>query len=455
MIRRIHLNNRFLRLPDAKNDELSELRTPGKRDNGYPCFLRVQKTENTDDGMKLLTFSQEDISYLEMVNTMAYLESKQDCKNILFMSAIVGRPRWQVFETDAHVVLKISPSDLNVIQYGWGCTIACYKRTHRYLKAPVYPWVARAWMDTNMSIFKHGIACLVSTICHNKCIAMHLGNEEIDIIRKMPQLLAKFGKKNGQYVWESALLDKYLHPDNPFLLSLTSLLIPPHNNDFMYITEEGVQMFKDPWAPEVLRDFYNSRSRHACKDGKTYKLTLRGCPSLYPTLYNYMLSSELSAARSFALFMSVQKKRQVRAAVLGKRDRHGSQLPVKPVDIDRIYADAYRNLLDRTFTTETNICHLAKLLLYIEIRKEYGLPMYKNMPPQEFCKVYSVDMHWEYVQMILCKQTTFDPAVQLPKKSQHYKNLTASEAFPVLTLNAETRKRTMDICGASIYKYFQ
>jgi len=47
----------------------------------------------------------------------------------------------------------------------------------------------------------------------------------------------------------------------PFLLSLASLLIRPNNNDFMNITEVGVQMFKDQWAPELLRDLRPRSSR--------------------------------------------------------------------------------------------------------------------------------------------------------------------------------------------------
>ena len=69
-----------------------------------------------NDGMIVLSFSKSDISYVEMVNTLAYLESKEDCKNILFMEASIGRPKWRVYETSDHVVVKIHDRDVKVIQ---------------------------------------------------------------------------------------------------------------------------------------------------------------------------------------------------------------------------------------------------------------------------------------------------------------------------------------------------
>lgn len=458
MIRRVHLNNRFLQLSGESERQLAALRAPRGKENGYPCFLRVEKQEVSEtDGMRVLYFSKQDITYIEMVNTLAYLETKEDCKDILWMAVRVGRPSWRVFETNDHVVVHITPDDLRVVQYGWACKIACYKRTHRYVRAPVYPWVARAWMDANSAIFKHGVACLVSMIWYQRNIMLQLGSAEIAIIRTLPAVLAKFGQKDGRYVWETALLDHYMSVDNPFLLSLASFLIPPHNNDFMYITQEGVQMFKDPWAPELLREFYNSRQRHVCKDGKTYKLTLRGCPSLYPTLYTYILSPQLSPSRAFALFKSVRKKRMVRTSTLGKRNRTGTPVitGTRTDDIERIYASAYRQLLDRSFDKETEICHLARLLLYVEIRKDYGSSSFNRLTPLQFCSTYSVDAHWQYVQTILCKKVAFDPAVQLPKKTPHAKDITASEAFPVLMLNEETKSALMDACGKNMYTYFR
>lgn len=463
MLRRVHLNNRFLQLNGDSERQLATLQEKNRKENGYPCFLRIEKREVSEtDGMRILYFSKSDITYVEMLNTLAYLETKEESKNVLWMAMRMRRPTWRVFETSEHVVVHISPEDLDIIQYGWACKISCYKRTHRYTKAPVYPWVARAWLDSNDAIFKHGIAGLVSMIWYHRNFVLQLGDGDVEIIRTLPAILDKFGKVNGRYVWETAMLEHYMSPDNPFLLSLASLLIPPHEYDGMYITTEGVNMFKDPWAPEILRCFYNSRQRHLCKDGKTYKLALRGCPSLYPTVYKYILSPQLSPSRAFSLFISVHKKRMVRQSTLGKRSR-GKGAPVAPAaavsrtdDIERIYINAYRQLVDHTFEKERDICHIARLLLYVEIRKDYmSKTNFKNLTPLQFCSTYSVDAHWQYIQTILCKRLKFDPAVQLPRGTTPDKDLEACDAFPVLTLNKETKRVLGDICGKNMYTYFR
>lgn len=450
MLTKIHFNPRYLGLLNQESKDvvaqLNRENVKKRRYTSYPCFVPIDKieTHEEDGSMVSVYFNSTYISLHEVANTMAFLESKVQAKNILFVERKIERPNWHVSSHENFIILSLPKTDLSLIQYGWGCRIATNKKTKKHLKKSVYDWIIRGWsFSQDSAIFKHAYASLLDLMGHRSGIIYRFMDSTFDIIRKLPTLLEKFGQEtNMKFVWETHMMQNYGKDDNPFLQSLTAFLIPWYSSDHSNgkITKEGVNiLLRIPYAPNEIKEFLLERDSHMCADKEHYVLTCRACPSMYDFVYSFLLSDRLSGRLALKLFMSIKyNERGTTIRNIGRKREYCKtnnrliRTNKKIYEVEKMYSR--QNVIVHT-NKMNGMCHLAKLILLCEMRQNYKSHLWKSATctPEEYFRYQCVNDYWEFILEMVQNDAVYEPVVPLPKDIKHKGkyNLFVKDSFPV------------------------
>ena len=264
---------------------------------------------------KIVMLSKKDVSRLDVLNTLCHIES---CTRKL------GSVRVDADSNKEYILIQILEKDLNLIQIGWTTQLMCYPKTKRHLSVPNFPWIIRCLMDSDPDVYLQGLQCFVKLFVylHNY---QRYDEKVVETVKKLPQLLHKFGRDGCRYVWEAKFFEGSEDEMSPFLLALQTFLLPPLNylTDCMYINANGLAILNDHLRRSMkdrklnkneaaLWTFVRESDRHRCtKKMNWFKFTLSK-QELHSPFYNYILSPSIDSNVALRPFFSVSNWRNVK-----------------------------------------------------------------------------------------------------------------------------------------------
>jgi hypothetical protein len=420
-----------------------------------PCVVPIVK--KVDDEIYL---DKRHVNRLDMINTLGCLCSKDIYGNNVLISE-----KCSFYETDEHIVVNVNKEDLYRIQYGWGCRLMCYRKTLKWKHFPNFPWIIRAFIDPDDTVFLQGVHCLVDLFARKWSTFHRYGSDHIKIMRRLPEMLLKFGMKTGKgiestYVWKDTLFEEWSNLGDRFVGGLMVFLIPPvvKNKeivinkqcrktlnsilvDEMYIREDGIKKLQElkHLLPGDLKYFLD------CVEevNNEYLFSCDRYPDLYLSFYHFVFSCSPSDA--VCLFMSVYNKRPLKNNYISnlnlpdKVSRHQQKYRSKK------YQGCYQELLtkyeDMNKKRGLQNLGLQQLLYFIEYNELRGNWMKDkqksgNAPENYFTEIHSKGYGKE-VKELVQYNPEFTPWAQLQRfvtkdGSNHVK---ATDMFPVHKLN--------------------
>ena len=233
---------------------------------------------------------------------------------------------------------------------------------------------------------------------------------------------------------------------------------PPQGNDCLYISEEGMsilsmQIFASYW----VKAFCLEKDLHKCNDG-TYKMVCNGHGHMYKSLYEFILSDRCSSNNAFNLFMSVRKKTIQLKKINTKRKLDQISRTDKKMDkVEKaLYDHCYQNTLGMYRKKDSDMQHMARLVLYSEMRGEYNTSIL-GYEPADYLR-FKPAMHLlAYIDGVLLSPIPIEPIVQLPKgmkDSEGNTDIPANMSFPVILLKDNVKETLSGIINKDIHNYF-
>lgn len=464
MLSRTHLKHRWLRSSKAKQEQIHVFNKHNRHHQGFPCFLPIEKVENDifNYNMKLVFLSRDHISLLEITNTFAFLESSMKYRNFLTFTSLPERPSWAAYDNDEHIVVKVHWKILHLIQYGFGCYIQYLTDTKKHFKCSGYSFLLRSWADKDPRVFKHALTSMLRLFGHYRNRVYTMKDGYIPIVRQLPNLLSKFGKQ-----WETSLYKHYLEPDNPFLMSICAFLCPPEGNDCLYISKEGIHTLSMQLMPAYwVKTFCLEREVHKCNDG-TYKMVCGGYGHMYIPFYEFLLSDSCSPNNAFKLFMSVRKKThgtkpiQLKKINTWSKKRKHYQISRADKKMDKVEKafgnHCYLNASGLYRKKDCDMCHMARLILYSEMRGEYKAFNYQGYTPADYLNFKPAEHLLAYIDSVLKSPIPIEPIVQLPKgmkDNEGNTDIPVNMSFPVILLKDNVKETLSSIIDKDIHNYF-
>ena len=473
MNRSIHFNERFLKPSESEKKDINALNQSTKH-TAYSAnaFLPIEKIEDSEDTDRVLIyFKEEHVSLLDMSHTLAYFESTIDGVNVLTRRRLFERIPWSVTAKNDMIVVNMPRYYLRLIQYGYSCFIAVKSRTSGAARGSVrYPWIVRAWMDRDDTIFTYGVTSLLAIINPKiKTDLRRLTPGVISIIRRIPELLKKFGNVGTRFVWEDIFQEHYLSDNNPFMQSLIAMLYPPVDGGVLQITKDGVIMLNNSRLPSIFHHYFDTHMSYKNKycDDKFLFNCGQGYMETYMTFYEMILSDAISPSRALKLFLSVTrhvpgtsgmkspisvKKASAAVSKCGKRKRTYTD------SVGSRYREMYQKLYGVARGPNDDMYHLAKLIMWFEVRGYYISREYHTQTVADFCWRSTSDYYFECVEDIVRKQPTFDPVLQIPRHLIKQSSSTvaiASEAFPAMIFREDMHETVDKIVGDKLHNYFK
>jgi hypothetical protein len=242
---------------------------------------------------------------------------------------------------------------------------------------------------------------------------------------------------------------------------MMAFLCPPQGNDCLYISEEGMSnlslqmIFKR--ASYWVKAFCFEKDLHKCNDG-TYKMVCNGHGHMYTSFYDFLLSDYCSVNDAFQLFMSVRKKTVQLKKINTKRKIDQISRADKKYDkVEKaLYDHCCKNTLGTYRKRSSDMQHMARLVLYSEMRGEYNAfsggyapSGYLSWKPQEHLLAY--------IDGVLLSPIPIEPIVQLPKGMKDMNgdaNIPANMSFPVILLKDNVKETLSGIIDKDIHNYF-
>ena len=389
---------------------------------------------------KVVFLSKNDVSRLDVLNTLCHIES---CTRQLSFVRVDAN------SNKDYILLQLLPQDLNLIQIGWTAQLMCYPKTRRHLSVPNFPWIIRCLMDKDPDVYLQGLQCFTKLFVYLHSYERY-DEKVMETVKKLPQLLNKFGKEGGKYVWETKFFEHSEDEKSAFLSALQTFLLPPLNyfTDCMYINSNGLAILKDHLRrsnrerkldknESILWSFVTESEIHrSSKRENWFKFTLSK-QELYSPFYNYILSESIDPNIALRLFFSVTnwrniKKNSVKTSKkiynknMGKLDKQYFNIPCgKQVSFHTPEIQMMRmiQLLELNSTQETEDSSVG---LMINDRLHGGCGSYL------FTTAFNL-------------RENFIPFAQLPIGFP--KSLPATEVFPIHKFNFEAIKTNKSDTG--------
>ena len=434
--------------------------------------LGQKPTEDGTDRIKLY-FSKENICILDVLNTLSYLMSKTAGVNELHLKRIVDKPKWEVysgwFNSQDAICVVMPRSDIYVIRYGLATKLFTHHTVKKHTQSNTFPWIIRALIDNNDTVFKHGMGCLQHMLI--KCSNNMITSEQIRILRLLPKILMKFGlDKNKEMVWEKHFFQGY-PCENDFMKGLITFCVPPRNVniDCMYISGEGIRLLKYAFTEPDLLQFVVESSKHKCKDDDRYKFTLPHCPCLWEQFYRHLVSPRVSPEDALSLFMSVSNKRSLKRIARKRKITTESRTKVWDKRVEDKYC-GMMGMADFNKSGDRNLeagddsyfealpaegkRQLMKLISFLEMRQDYmNICQSSTISAKHFCNNKHNESWGPYLGRTILSDTLFEPVAVFPRGVKSIRGGDsdfAKYSFPFIMMRAQYVEGLEKLLGENI-----
>lgn len=457
MAKKIHLKASILKLNEVDSESLRCYTNPTKYISlARRCFVRIKKVsisiEHPQD--RIVCFLKTEVCMMDVVNTLAYLrgDSTGHMQNPLQLKQRDSYIDFTTWDSETEIFVRMHKSTLYLIQYGFGCTVACDKHALKAVDVPVFPFCIRAICDSNDSVFLHGIHSFRRIIGNNSG-----GKNTINVRcgRLLPDIFNCIGgKDNMEFNWEDIFYEDFLKNDNRIIRSTLAVIQKPTNSkNQIYLSQEGLDCLKCcQTLPNTIKLFLNNARK-----------TKRGdyVFSLYQTDYYewFVKTFEKDDTRALSFFLYVYTRSCTNITITKKRKRlkldHNRKRKRQLRQVENSHSKQvrakYNDLHDKD---RDGITSLSYFLSYVEMRGRKRMECNNDIAdPKWHCfdrgqYLCNGTAHW-----LIAKARDFDPVVQY-RKSKMADTGVASMSFPMFVLGKKVHDKVDEIIGDRKYKYF-
>lgn len=457
MVSKIHVVNKYLKLENSQENQLSQYTSPTKALNSINrCFVPIKEIKNSIyPHYKIISFSKKDVSYLDMVNTLAYLRNDNNTKknqwgkrwspiSLDYRGDTVSFETWDSSDT---IHVKLHRDTLHVIQYGVACTVACNKRTLSFVDVCSFPWIIRAWCDKDERVFRHGVRSLVGLMSHKKhSLDIHEENA-----RLLPDIFKYIGGNDkNEFGWEKVFYEDFLNENHRFIQSILAVIVLPKARTNIYLSEEGYQWLKRCLnLPPVMKAFFEV----AVKTSRG-EYVFNACQSVY---YKWLLDKfKKDEKLLLQCIMYVRVRFPTKVCVPRKRKKRKRERNFKFRRRCMEYKDAYDGYLNREYCQTEDlprdgITYMAWFIGFIEMRNWH---IRENDDDLRYhCRWKGNTCGNTIVHAVIKKSRQFNPVVQYPRGVGLNIGV-ANMSFPILKMSKKMHGEVSEIIGDSLSKYF-
>lgn len=456
MSKKVHLDASILNLNEADSESLKCYITKDVV-KARRCFVRIKNVsisiQYPQD--RIVTLLKTDVSMLDVVNTLAYLRGdsvKSHMQNPLLLKQRRSYISFTTWDSETEIFVKMHKTTLYLIQYGFGCTVACDKNALKALDVPAFPFCIRAICDANDSVFLHGIHSLRRILSNGSG-----GKREINVRcgRLLPDIFNCIGGKDSmEFDWEDIFYEDFHKDDNRIIRSTLAVIQKPTNyKNQIYLSQEGLDRLKRcPSLPDTIKLFVNTARKTKHGD---YVF------SLYQTDYYewFVKTFEKDDKRALSFFLYVYTRSSTKLTISKKRKRLKVDRNWKSKrQIRQVQNSHYKQVNERYIGLHDKgrdgITSLSYFLSFVEVRgherREYNNEI---ADPKWHCSDRGQSLCNDTAHWLIAKARDFDPVVQYPKSKLGDTGV-ASMSFPMLVLNKKVHDKVDEIVGDRKYKYF-
>ena len=460
MVKKLHLDLKYLRLKGSKEEQLKKYISSGKRIHTIrKCFIRIKDIKPSVDGKyKIVIFDKSEVSPLDLIHTLAYYRcdgTKRDKWGRKWSSVYLNsdyRIGFEVWWNETEIYLKLHEDDLHIIQYGVACTIACSKSTNSFVKAPVFPWIIRALSDKNPAVFRHGAQSLVNLLSPSKPMRINEATA-----RLLPNIMFAIGGNGAnKFPWQEMYFEEFFSEKNRMIQSMLAVSVKPNRDHPIYLSEAGYNRLKNVGSlPPEIKMYL----KHARK-GKDGDYRFNACQDAY---YQWYASKFKANGQHLALdfFLYVYTKTSTKVVLTKKRKKEKLQyidarkhercyqaiIQYYANNLNHKYCSIYDRPLDGTR-------FLAYFLGHVELRQWDRLSYDgKKDSPAGHYKTKGRRLTLDPVYEIIKKVRHYEPAVLYPKSKKENVG-EAIKSFPILTIGKKMHDEIEGIIGEDLCKYF-
>jgi hypothetical protein len=188
-----------------------------------------------------------------------------------------------------------------------------------------------------------------------------------------------------------------------------------------------------------------------------------GYGHMYIPFYEFLLSNNCSSNNAFKLFMSVRKKThgtkpiQLKKINTKRKIDQISRADKKMDNIEKAFGNhCYLNTSGLYRKKDSDMCHMARLILYSEMRGEYK-SLSQGYTPSEYLYFKPAEHLLGYIDRVLLSPIPIEPIVQLPKgmkDGEGNTDIPVNMSFPVILLKDNVKKTLSSIMDKDIHNYF-
>ena len=460
MVKKLHLDLKYLRLKESQEEQLQKYISPDKGLNTIrKCFIRIKDIKQSVDGQyKIVIFDKSEVSLLDLIHTLAYYRCdgiKRDKWYRKWSPVYLNsdhRIGFEVWWNQTEISLKLHQDDLYIIQYGVACNVACNKNINSFVKAPVFPWIIRAFSDKNPAVFRHGAQSLVNLLFSNRPMRI---NETT--ARLLPNIMFAIGGNGAnKFPWQEMLFDEFFSEKNRMIRSMLAVLVKPNRHHPIYLSEAGYKrMMNCGGIPTEIKMYLN----HARK-GKDGDYRFNECQNAY---YQWYVSEFKENGSHLALdfFLDVYTKTSTKVVLTKKRKKEKLQY-IDALKHERCYQAIIQyyanNLHNKYFSIYDRPLDGTRFLTYflghVELRhwERMSYDGKKDSPAGHY-KTKGRRLTLDPIYEIIKKVRHYEPAVLYPKSKKE--NIgEARMSFPILKIGKKMHDAIEGIIGEDLHKYF-
>ena len=452
---RLHLTTEQQKLLTAYT---SSIKSPRISDN---CFVPIVKKKRSVESPQniILTFSKQDVSFLNIVHSLAYYEKELK---------VSGTESW---ENDDTITVINNKYMLHAIQYGFGCSVASAKRRSVYVDVPAFQWIIRAWCDDDVLVFRHGVKSLARLfLTKNGNVNIHEVNA-----RLIPTIFNRIGERKGQKgVWEDIFFKHFLDNDNPMIQALLAMIIVPGSRrQDIYLSEAGYHRLSlCGGLPERMQCFLEQRNCRNAAMIERKEYNFNSCHSVY---FKWLVDSNFSGDQLILFLSFVYTRKPIVPKKISKYvcDNQLMRSHYKLVEkwMQDEYYGTYCNKRD---VPRDGIDLFAKFISYVEMR---GVCVMRSWSYEDWCRTEGEQRGFSLIKGLIEKDRHFVPIVQYPRwladksdkkativenrkkrKREWYRpphrNGKADQSFPILYFSKKIHGKIDEIVRDNLCNYF-
>ena len=458
----IHIKPHRLHLTTEQEKQLnaytSSIKSPRITDNCFVPIIGINPSIESPQNI-ILTFSKQDVSFLNIVHSLAYYEKEL---------SVGGTQSW---ENDDTITVIINKYMLHAIQYGFGCSVASAKRRSVYVDVPAFQWIIRAWCDEDTLVFRHGVKSLARLfLSKNGNVNIHEANA-----RLIPTIFNRIGERKGQKgVWEDIFFKHFLDNDNPMIQALLAMIIVPGGSirQNIHLSEAGYKRLSlCGGLPARMQCFLEkpNRNKHS-KERKEYNFN--SCHSVY---FKWLVDSNFSGDQLILFLSFVYTRKNIVPKKMSKYVCDNSLLHSHTKLVARWMQDEYYGTYcNKRDVPRDGIDLFAKFISYVEMR---GVCVMRSWSYEDWCRTEGEKRCFSLIKGLIEKDRHFVPIVQYPRwivdktdkkytihqnrkkrKREWYRsphrNGKADQSFPILYFSKKIHGKIDEIVRDKLCNYF-